>query len=61
MSTARIPDHGDGAQERTDSWYDSRREQMRRFRDLPLAEKVMAVEEMERLAKVLRAAVKKGS
>lgn len=61
MSTARIPDHGDGAQERTGSWDDARREQMRRFRDLSLAEKVMAVEEMERLAKVLQAAVKKGS
>jgi hypothetical protein len=34
---------------------------MRRFRDLSLAEKVMAVEEMERLARVLQEAVKKNS
>jgi hypothetical protein len=30
---------------------------MRRFRDLPLAEKVLAVEEKERLAKALQEAV----
>ena len=38
-------------------WESSRREQMRRFRDLPLAEKVLAVEEKERLAKALQEAV----
>lgn len=61
MSTRRIPDHGGGAPDWSSDWEDARREQMRRFRDLPLAEKVRAVEEMERLAKVLRAAVKKSS
>lgn len=61
MSTRRIPGHGDGAPDWSSGWEDARREQMRRFRDLSLAEKVMAVEEMERLAKVLRAAVTKGS
>ena len=39
-------------------WESSRREQMRRFRSLPLAEKVKAVEEMERLAKALADAVR---
>lgn len=39
----------------------SRREQMRRFRALPLAEKVKAVEEMERLAKALASAVRRRS
>ena len=45
----------------TSDWETARREQMRRFRDLPLAEKVKAVEEMERLARVLRDAVKRRS
>lgn len=39
-------------------WESSRREQMRRFRSLPLAEKVKAVEEMERLARALAEAVR---
>ncbi|MBD3222578.1 hypothetical protein GF314_15190 [bacterium] len=37
----------------------SRREQMRRFRALPLAEKIKAVEEMERLARTLAEAVER--
>ncbi len=41
-------------------WESSRREQMRRFRALPLAEKIKAVEEMERLAKALAEAVDRG-
>ncbi|MFO7653566.1 MAG: hypothetical protein R6X25_07055 [Candidatus Krumholzibacteriia bacterium] len=45
----------------TSDWEAARREQMRRFRELPLAEKIKAVEEMERLAQVLQDAVKKRS
>ena len=40
-------------------WESSRREQMRRFRALPLAEEVKAVEEMERLARALASAVRR--
>jgi hypothetical protein len=40
-------------------WESSRREQMLRFRALPLAEKVKAVEEMERLARALASAVRR--
>lgn len=61
MSTRPIPGHGGDAPDWSSGWEDARREQMRRFRDLPLAEKVRAVEELERLARVLQEAVKKNS
>jgi hypothetical protein len=42
-------------------WESARREQLRRFRDLPMIEKFRAVEEMCRLARMLADARRKGS
>jgi hypothetical protein len=41
-------------------WESARREQLRRFRDLPLIEKFRAVEEMCRLARMLADAPRRG-
>ena len=51
---------GTGDDWRSD-WESARREQLRRFRDLPLIEKFRAVEEMCRLARMLADAPRRRS